>query len=599
MRPRHVQLGLGARHGDVEQAAFLAVFVGRGAAVEGKDAVLDGGQEDDGPLEALGGVACRDGDAGRVGGGIGGEGAGLEERAEVGGGGGEVDEFLYMVPAGVGVACLAEMLFVACEVQDAVQEVGDGGVAEGVQLVRDVDERADGAEEGGAQGVRVCEVREERHLLVLCGGGEHLHAVGADAALGHGEDAQDGGGVGGVVGEGEVGEEVADLGAVEEADAAEEAVGDVEAVEDAFEWAAVGGGAEQDAHVRVGRGAGVLADVAGDKEGFVVGVVAGADDDGRAAGERGVEALGDAEWVLLHDAEGGVEDLGRAAEVFFEEDAVQAGEVEVHALDVAHVGVAPAVDALVGVADDADVGRQAAQELVLHGVRVLELVDEDVVDVRGELGVLAEEAHAEEEQVVKVERMARAELLLVRGVCAAQREVLGVRWRAGRVRAGRAQLVGRPAVGLGARDGRERGVGVALDVSEEAPRVVRVGDREARIEAEASAPAAQEAHAHGVEGAEHESARAVRADHRLEARAHLVRGAVRERDDDAPLRRDRRRAVANEPRHARREHARLAGPGAREDLQGPRGVGRHRRVLGGGQHVERGTGRPGWVAVEP
>ena len=121
----------------------------------------------------------------------------------------------------------------------------------------------------------------------------------------------------------------------------------------------------------------------------------------------------------------------------------------------------------------------------------------------------------------------------------------------------------------------------------------------ARIEAEASAPAAQEAHAHGVEGAEHESARAVRADHRLEARAHLVRGAVRERDDDAPLRRDRRRAVAYEPRHARREHARLAGPGAREDLQGPRGVGRHRRVLGGGQHVERGTGRPVWVGVEP
>lgn len=168
------------------------------------------------------------------------------------------------------------------------------------------------------------------------------------------------------------------------------------------------------------------------------------------------------------------------------------------------------------------------------------------------------------------------------------------------MRAGRAQLVGRPAVGLGARDGRERGVGVALDVSEEAPRVVRVGDREARIEAEAPcAPAAQEAHAHGVEGAEHESARAVRADHGLEARAHLVRGAVRERDDDAPLRRDRRRAVAYEPRHARREHARLAGPGAREDLQGPRGVGRHRRVLGGGQHVERGTGRPVWVAVEP
>ena len=357
MRPRHVQLPLRACHGDVEQAAFLAVFVWRGAAVEGKDAVLDGGQEDDGPLEALGGVAGRDRDAGRVGGHIGGEGAGLEERAEVVGGGGEVDEFLYIVPAGVGVARLAEMLFVPREVQDAVQQVGDGGVALGVQLVHDVDERADGAEEGGAQGVRVREVREERHLCVLRGGGELLRALGADAALGHVEDAQDGGGVGGVVGEREVGEEVADLGAVEEADAAEEAVRDVEAVEDAFERAAVRGEAEQDAHVRVRRGAGVLADFARDKEGLVVGVVACHDADGRAAREGGVQALGDAVRILLHDAEGGLEDLGRAAVVFFEEDAVQAGEVEVHALDVAYVGVAPAVDALVGVADDADVAR--------------------------------------------------------------------------------------------------------------------------------------------------------------------------------------------------------------------------------------------------
>lgn len=357
MRPRHVQLPLCARHGDVEQAAFLAVFVWRGAAVEGKDAVLDGGQEDDGPLEALGGVAGRDRDAGRVGGNVGGEGAGLEERAEVVGGGGEVDELLDMVPAGVGVARLAEMLFVPREVQDAVQQVGDGGVALGVQLVHDVDERADGAEEGGAQGVRVCEVREERHLCVLRGVGELLRALGADAALGHVEDAQDGGGVSGVVGEREVGEEVADLGAVEEADAAEEAVRDVEAVEDAFERAAVRGEAEQDAHVRVRRGAGVLADFARDKEGLVVGVVACHDADGRAAREGGVQALGEAVRILLHDAEGGLEDLGRAAIVFFEEDAVQAGEVEVHALDVAYVGVAPAVDALVGVADDADVAR--------------------------------------------------------------------------------------------------------------------------------------------------------------------------------------------------------------------------------------------------
>lgn len=590
MCPRHVQLRLCTGHGDVEQAAFFAVFVGGRAAVEGKEAVLDGGEEDDGPLEALGGVAGADGDAGRVGGGVGGEGTGLEKRAEVVGGGGEVDEFLYIVPARVGLAGRPEVLFVPGEVQDTVQDVGDGCVAKGAQLVHNVEERADGAEEGGAEVVCVFEVCEERHLFAVGGVGEALDALGADAALGHVEDAQDGGRVGGVVGEGEVGEQVADFGAVEEAHAAEEAVRDAEAVEDVFERTALGGDAEQDADVGEGRGGGAMADLASDKEGLVVGVVAGAHDDGGAVGEGCVQALGDAVRVLLHDAECRLEDLGRAAVVFFEEDAVQAGEVEVHALDVAHVRVAPAVDALVGIADDADVARQAAQELVLHGVRVLELVDEDVVDVRRELGVLAEEAHAQHEQVVKVERVALLQPLLVRGVSAAQREVLGVHRRAGRMLARGAQVVGRPAVRLGARDGRERvlDVCVAVHVADEAPRVVRVGDGEAWVEAETrAAPAAQEARAHGVKGAEHELARAVRADHRLEAGAHLVRGAVRKRDDDAARRRDRRRCVANEPRHARREHARLAGPGAREDLQGTRGLPRHRLVLRHRQHVER------------
>ncbi len=62
---------------------------------------------------------------------------------------------------------------------------------------------------------------------------------------------------------------------------------------------------------------------------------------------------------------------------------MRVGEVVLEAADVPDVRAAPAVDRLVVVADDAEVpvvADDALQEAVLRGVRVLELVDEDVVE---------------------------------------------------------------------------------------------------------------------------------------------------------------------------------------------------------------------------
>ena len=90
---------------------------------------------------------------------------------------------------------------------------------------------------------------------------------------------------------------------------------------------------------------------------------------------------------------------------------VTVGERVLELQDVAEVGAAEAVHRLVGVADDGDVAVAAGEEqhdLVLRLVRVLVLVDEDVLEalavVLEHVGVVAEQAHGVDQQVVEVHR---------------------------------------------------------------------------------------------------------------------------------------------------------------------------------------------------
>ena len=91
--------------------------------------------------------------------------------------------------------------------------------------------------------------------------------------------------------------------------------------------------------------------------------------------------------------------------------------------DVADVGAAPAVDRLVLVADDGDAAgaaRQQAHQPVLHAVRVLELVDQHVVEALRDLlgrgrAACAQPQHRHQ-QAPEVGRVGRRQPLLVQAI---------------------------------------------------------------------------------------------------------------------------------------------------------------------------------------
>ena len=194
----------------------------------------------------------------------------------------------------------------------------------------------------------------------------------------------------------QVGDGVLDLAPVVEPGAADHLVGDVGPHELLFQHPALGVGAVEDGDVaplqpssgRAGADDGLgravqAGDLAGDPLGLVdlvVGVVA---DDRVARALVGPQLLGLAGDVVGDDGVGGVEDGLRRPVVLLEQHHRRVGEGVLELDDVAHVGAAEGVDRLVLVADDADVavvGGEQQHQVVLHPVRVLVLVDEDVLE---------------------------------------------------------------------------------------------------------------------------------------------------------------------------------------------------------------------------
>ena len=107
---------------------------------------------------------------------------------------------------------------------------------------------------------------------------------------------------------------------------------------------------------------------------------------------------------------GGAQHLWRAAVVLAQVDDCGAWEVRVEAVQVVGVGAVPAVDGLVGVADDAQVvagGEPGAQQGELQRVDVLELVDVEVPEPPSlgvaEGSVATEGPGAMVEQVIEVD----------------------------------------------------------------------------------------------------------------------------------------------------------------------------------------------------
>ncbi len=279
-------------------------------------------------------------------------------------------------------------------------------------------------------------------------------------------------------------------------------------------------------------------DLVHDERGFVVLVF------GLVAGEQlttdliGPQVLRAPSRVVRDHRVGGIEDALRGAVVLLHHDHTRLGERLLEPHQVAKVSTAEPVDRLIGVSNDHDVavlGGEHPHDLPLRHVRVLELVDEHVLKTvlpPGEhVGVLPEEAHDEEEQVVEVGRRRVVKTLLVLGVdlgdLAFERPDRAVE-RLGRahelVLHGRDQALGPPG-----REALRVEVEVAPDVVGEADGVGLVVDRERRPVAETFDVAAQDPRARRVER-RHPHAASDRTDEGFDAFLHLARGLVGERD---------------------------------------------------------------------
>ncbi len=142
-----------------------------------------------------------------------------------------------------------------------------------------------------------------------------------------------------------------------------------------------------------------------------------------AAVPLGEQVLAVRRGIVRDDRVRGVEDCLGGAEVLLEEHDRRVGKVLLELEDVAHVRGAEPVDALVRVADHADVPVLLGEEprdLVLGQVRVLVLVDEDVVEplaiVLEHVRAAAQQPHRVGEQVVEVHRVRSLQAPLVERV---------------------------------------------------------------------------------------------------------------------------------------------------------------------------------------
>ncbi len=340
-------------------------------------------------------------------------------------------------------------------------------------------------------------------------------------------------------------------------------------------------------------------------------LVLGLDDANRLAlAELRPEMLLLALAVLLDHRVRGVEDRVRRAVVLLERDDPGSPEVALELEDVADVGASEAIDALVRITYHHQVLMNTGEQLqqhVLRVVRVLVLVDEDVAERLGPalagLREALEHLHGQHEHVVEVDGVEVEQLALVEAVHVGDGLVVEAADAGG-------VLVGADELVLRVRDlrvdaARCEALGIALELLEarahEADLIGLVVDREVRLVAEPLGLAAEDPAAGGMEGENPDRAR-TRPDSRLDPRAHLGRGLVRERDREDLVR--LHADLAEQVGDPVGEDARLARARARDHEQRALG-GRHRlplRVvqvgevrLGRGQrrHPSQASDRPG------
>ena len=440
----------------------------------------------------------------------------------------------------------------------------------------------------------------------------------ADAALGRVHHAAERDHVLRVDQQPQVGEHVLDLLALIEPHAAEDPVVRADAHEHVLEHAALRVRPVEDRHVGepVALGLAQPLDLVDHEERLLVLVVGAEPHDQLARARLGPQRLRLALLVVLDQRVRRFQDvLGRAVVLLHQED----GRVGIVALEVEHVldrRAPPAVDALVGVADDADVAvlrGEQVHELVLGAVRVLVLVDHQVREallvVLEHLGMLAEQPHGLGDQVVEVERAGLALAPLVRLIDLDDRLLVEVARH-------RREVVGPDHAVLGARDGARHRPGrvplrveieVLQDAGDQPFGVAVVVDREPARHAEVGVLAAEDARARRVEREDPHALGDRAPEHALDPLGHLARGLVRERDREDLERRDP--VLADQVGDAVGERSGLAAARPGHDQHRPLGVQDRFRLDvvqaleqgGDGVHARqcRGLGRRGPRAAVP
>ena len=277
---------------------------------------------------------------------------------------------------------------------------------------------------------------------------------------------------------------------------------------------------------------------------------------------------------------GRLDDRARRAVVLLQLEDHRRGVVLLEGEDVLDLGPAERVDRLRVVAHDADPRvelREAPDDDVLRVVRVLVLVDEDVLELLlvapQHVGVVAQQDVGLQQQVVEVHGAVVLAALAVDVVDVAELGNLrlpvfgGVICR-GEVGPGRHQAV----FGIGYARGQNIGlvllvgkVQLADNRLEQVAAVGRLVDRERLRKADQLGVFAQDAREDRVERAHADAARAVVGEHLRDARAHLLGGLVREGQREDAL---RRHALLDHVGDARGQHARLARAGPGDDERG-------------------------------
>ena len=219
------------------------------------------------------------------------------------------------------------------------------------------------------------------------------------------------------------------------------------------------------------------------------------------------------------------------------------------------------------------VAREQPQPEILNDVGVLILVDEDIAQpvliLAQDFLVLAKQPQAFEQEIAEVDRVERLQPLLV-GLVQRRPRAIGEGGGLGGGHMRGIEPAVLPAVDLPGERARRPALLVDVlrlqDLLEQPELVVRVEDREIGLEAHELGVTAQDLGADGMEGA-HPGHAVEGAGQRLDSLAHLARGLVGEGDgEDLVSARFSRR---DQMRDSRRQHARLADPGAREHQHRP------------------------------